>query len=154
MTSKEALERINEILLRYDEHYDGEYISIIKQDLERLEEIEQDLEGAFVVIEKLNTQIIQLEEENENLKNYPPEFDGALYFFEGFFEKYQKLEKENQKLKKALELACELLGYRDCPVEQELIDDLDCENRCSEGFEECCKECWKIYFLKEVLENE
>ena len=37
MTSKEALEKINDILLRYYEHYDYSDIEVIKQDLERLE---------------------------------------------------------------------------------------------------------------------
>lgn len=52
----------------------------------------------------------------------------------------------NQKLEKALDKACERLNW-DCPVSQDLIADLDCENRCSDDFEECCKECWKLYFL-------
>lgn len=48
------------------------------------------------------------------------------------------------KLEKALDKACERLDY-DCPVGINLIDDLDCENK-----------CWKKYFLNladvEVLE--
>ena len=39
MTSKEALERLNEKLLRYDEHYDYADIELIKQDIDRLEKI-------------------------------------------------------------------------------------------------------------------
>lgn len=65
-------------------------------------------------------------------------------------ERLEELEKENQKLKdytKALDKACERLDW-DCPVSQELVDDLDCEN-CNDN----CKECWKKYFLKEVLED-
>ena len=64
---------------------------------------------------------------------------------------FDKLKKENQELKdyiKALDKACEILDW-DCPVSQELVDDLDCEN-CNDNY----KECWKKYFLKEVLENE
>ena len=38
-----------------------------------------------------------------------------------------ELYAENTKLKKALEKACEKLDCT-CPVEEELIDDLDCEN--------------------------
>ena len=66
-------------------------------------------------------------------------------------ERKEELEKENQELKdyiKALDKACEILDW-DCPVSQDLVDDLDCEN-CNDNY----KECWKKYFLKEVLENE
>ena len=44
MTSKEELERLNEKLLRYDEHYDYADIEIIKQDLDRLEKLEKVIE--------------------------------------------------------------------------------------------------------------
>lgn len=50
------------------------------------------------------------------------------------------------KLEKALDKACERLNW-DCPVSQAVIDDLDCEKRCSSNFEEVCKECWKMYFM-------
>lgn len=53
---------------------------------------------------------------------------------------------ENEKFEKALELACKMLDY-DCPVSQELIDDLDCE-MCCDNYEEC----WKKYFLNKVEE--
>lgn len=59
-----------------------------------------------------------------------------------------ELKKENEKLKKALDKACEMLEW-DCPVEQDLIDDLDCEN-CNGTY----KESWKKYFLNEVKDNE
>ena len=58
-----------------------------------------------------------------------------------------ELIKENQILKKALDKACEMLEWG-CPVEQDLIDDLDCENCKSTE-----KECWKKYFLNEALED-
>lgn len=58
------------------------------------------------------------------------------------------LKSKIEQLEKALEKACERLDYS-CPVEEELIDDLDCEN-----CESDCKECWKKYFLKEVLDCE
>ena len=57
-----------------------------------------------------------------------------------------KLQLENEKLKKALELACEMLGDWDCPVSQDLIYDLDCE-ACCDNY----KECWKKYFMKTVV---
>ena len=74
-------------------------------------------------------------------------------------EAYEQLKQDHDKtlinngelvvkvveLEKALNKACERLDW-DCPVSQELIDDLDCEN-CKDEY----KECWKIYFLKEVL---
>lgn len=59
-----------------------------------------------------------------------------------------ELIKENQILKKALDKACEMLEWG-CPVEQDLIDYLDCEN-CKNTE----KECWKKYFLNEVKDNE
>ena len=56
-----------------------------------------------------------------------------------------------EKLEKAFDKACERLDW-DCPEEQNLIDDFidyfDCEN-CKNTE----KECWKKYFLKEVLEE-
>ena len=57
-----------------------------------------------------------------------------------------------EKLEKAFDKACESLDW-DCPEGQNLIDDFidyfDCEN-CKNTE----KECWKKYFLKEVLEDE
>ena len=56
-----------------------------------------------------------------------------------------------EKLEKAFDKACERLDWG-CPEEQNLIDDFidyfDCEN-CKNTE----KECWKKYFLKEVLEE-
>lgn len=67
----------------------------------------------------------------------------------------EKIEKDLdrlEKLEKAFDKACESLDWG-CPEEQNLIDDFidyfDCEN-CKNTE----KECWKKYFLKEVLENE
>ena len=57
-----------------------------------------------------------------------------------------------EKLENAFDKACESLDW-DCPEGQNLIDDFidyfDCEN-CKNTE----KECWKKYFLKEVIENE
>ena len=92
--------------------------------------------------------VFEIEEVN---KKYPYiDFDTTKEDYLVKFESltYEELEKENNKLKKALDKACEMLEWG-CPVEQDLIDDLDCEN-CKNTE----KECWKKYFLKEVLENE
>ena len=51
-----------------------------------------------------------------------------------------------EKLEKALDKACEKLDYTCIPVEEELVEDLDCDNN--------CKECWKKYFMKEVSKND
>ena len=59
-----------------------------------------------------------------------------------------KLIQENEKLKKALAEACKMLSW-DCPCGQDLIDDLDCENRCQPDID--YSECWMKYFIKEVL---
>ena len=61
------------------------------------------------------------------------------------------LEQQNEKLEKAFKLACKRLDW-DCPCGQDLIDDLDCENRCQPDID--YSECWVKYFLKEVLGNE
>lgn len=53
-----------------------------------------------------------------------------------------------EKLEQALDKACERLEWT-CPVDQELVEDLDCEN-CKDTY----KECWKKYFMKEVSKND
>ena len=62
---------------------------------------------------------------------------------------YEDLDRL-EKLEKAFDKACERLDWG-WPEEQNLIDDFidyfDCEN-CKNTE----KECWKKYFLKEVLE--
>lgn len=79
----------------------------------------------------------QLEKENRELRKAVKSWN----------ENGGKLIKQNTKLKQALEKACERLDD-DCPVSQELIDDLDCEE-----CESNCKECWVKYFLKQVFES-
>ena len=97
------------------------------------------------IIKKSLSRLEQLEKENQELKetinDLQKDYDALDY-------EQVELYAENTKLKKALEKACEKLDYT-CPVEEELIDDLDCEN-----CESDCKECWKKYFLKEVLQDE
>ena len=77
--------------------------------------------------------------------------DNALLFPIGFEKIFQDLDRL-EKLEKAFDKACESLDW-DCPEGQNLIDDFidyfDCEN-CKNTE----KECWKKYFLKEVIENE
>jgi uncharacterized protein (DUF3084 family) len=63
-----------------------------------------------------------------------------------------KIGREKYQLEKALDKAYERLNW-DCPVSQAVIDDLDCENRCSSDFEEVCKECWKMFFLNLVVDE-
>ena len=75
--------------------------------------------------------------------------DNALLFPIGFEKIFQDLYRL-ENLEKAFDKACESLDW-DCPSGQNLIDDFidyfDCEN-CKNTE----KECWKKYFLKEVLE--
>lgn len=92
--------------------------NIIKQDLDRLEKENQELKEKFKMLE-----------ENEEV----------------VLTTLEIAVQENIKMKKALDKSCEMLDYT-CPVEEELIDDLDCEN-CKDNY----KECWKKFFLKEVL---
>ena len=63
---------------------------------------------------------------------------------QGILALNKRVIERNKRLLKALDKACERLDW-DCPVGQNLIDDLDCEN-CDIDKE---KECWKKYFLKE-----
>lgn len=68
MTSKEALERINNILLRYDEHYDYLDIEVIKQDLERLKELEKEYNTLKKEYDTKDLECCSLQRENHNLK--------------------------------------------------------------------------------------
>lgn len=61
---------------------------------------------------------------------------------------FKMVENYIERLEKALDKACERLE-ESCPVDQELVEDLDCDN-CNDN----CKKCWKKYFMKEVLGNE
>lgn len=54
------------------------------------------------------------------------------------------------KYEEAFDRSCNYIAdsLGECPVSQDLVDDLDCEN-CSDNY----VDCWKKYFM-EVLENE
>ena len=96
------------------------YYDLVLKALERLEELEKEYDNLKKDYDNKDLECIDLYKENQELKDYI----------------------------KALDKACEILDW-DCPVSQDLVDDLDCEN-CNDNY----KECWKKYFLKEVLENE
>lgn len=107
-------------------------------------------------VEQLNNlkqQVIDLKVANKDKAETIKAMKQELLEYNQLRDRFKVLYDENQKLKKALDKACKMLDW-DCPVSQDLIADLDCENRCSTDFEECCRECWKIYFLKEVLKDE
>ena len=57
-----------------------------------------------------------------------------------------------EKLEKAFDKACERLEYYTgtCPFEQELIYETNCDLNCKDTY----KECWKKYFMIEVLHND
>ena len=121
-------------------HYDNinKCLLTIKQDLERLEEFEEVLNGhCSKCVNRENNICVGMDA--------PIHIDTLINCIE---MENQELKEENNKLKKALDKACEMLEWG-CPVEQDLIDDLDCEN-CKNTE----KECWKKYFLNEVVENE
>ena len=147
MTSKEWVK--NELSLSNDclTTTDRIMLSKILKDLERLEQIEkaQDLEiGNLKFIDNENKYQVAI----RVLKEAFIVLGKSDITNTCWFKYLEELEKENQILKKALDKACEMLEWG-CPVEQDLIDYLDCEN-CKNTE----KECWKKYFLKEVLENE
>lgn len=60
------------------------------------------------------------------------------------YSEYEFIQGTILRLSRALDKACERLDW-DCPVSQDLIDDLDCEN-CTNN----SKSCWRKYFLGEV----
>lgn len=79
----------------------------------------------------------ELEKENQELK------EANKYLLNMSVD----LHNEKEELKKAFDKACERLDWS-CPTEQDLVDDFDCEN-CKDDY----KECWKKYFLNEVLKE-
>ena len=95
MTSKEALKRINNFLIRCDENYDYREVETIKQDLERLEKIEN-LRTTTNALEhclaKYMNKCIELEKENTTLKI-----------------KVKAWEKQGEKYKKAIDSLKEVL---------------------------------------------
>lgn len=150
MNSKECLERLlkyanineAELITKYGYSASND-IETIKQDLDRLEKLEQENNSlrAFVgnlqfCRERETRKIEELEKKNQELLVNKNVAQGIV----------TKLKEENDKLKKALDKACEKLDYTCIPVEEELVEDLDCDNN--------CKECWKKYFMKEVLHND
>ena len=97
-----------------------------------MSEIEQQLK----VLKRIYQKIEELEKENARLKIES----------NNEYLRARKLFLKNEKLELALDKACEKLDYTCIPVEEELVEDLDCDNN--------CKECWKKYFMKEVLHND
>lgn len=132
MTSKEIQEMIID-LEEQIERFGG--MSQFNYQLDILKSYKQDLERLEV-----------LEKENEELKLWNEKYFSELKRW-GYPEAPIHIS-EYAKLKKALEKACKILSW-DCPCCQDLIDDLDCENRCQPDIDYA--ECWKKYFLKEVL---
>lgn len=133
MNSKEALKRIyNDAISMNEIEEDVEEIKkdyeLIKQDLDRLEQLEKERQEVETRLSSKETNT----------------FDEIATMIKKAND-YDVLVNKCKQLEKALEKSCELLDYT-CPVEEELIDDLDCEN-CEDNY----KECWKIFFLKEVL---
>ena len=123
----------------YDD--DIKIFETIKKDLEAYKQLKQDHDKTLINNGELCVKVCKLENEVQELKlekkilniMYKDVRDTASFYM-----------SKCEKLEKALDKACERLW--DCPVSQELIDDLDCEN-CKDEY----KECWKKFFLKEVL---
>lgn len=111
---------------------------------EEAEEIKQ----AFKELKQDLDQLEKLEKENKELK----ETNNIVFFKNNSNDiRIKNIINENAKLKQALDKACERLEYYidNCPCGEELIEDLDCDE-CDNN----CKECWKKYFMKEVLDND
>lgn len=102
------------------------------------------LERAYKNNEVMTKDLNELINRNLELKDKIKELEELL---DSLQKDYDHLSEEDLKLEQALEKACERLDYT-CPVEEELIEDLNCEN-CEDNY----KKCWKKYFLKEVFES-
>lgn len=129
--------------LHFKEIFETEY-DIIKKDLDRLEKLEianKNNEGLVRENVELINKNLELGKENQELRLFANKLNNTNFILSGELA-------DAEKYKQALEKACERLDD-DCPVSQELIDDLDCEN-CNNN----CKECWKKFFLKEAEEND
>jgi tetratricopeptide (TPR) repeat protein len=124
MTSKEIQQKIIELENQIEQF--GEMITLTNQ-LSILKSYKQDLERL------------------EALKNKNAALKIKVRAWEIQSDKYKQ---EIEQLKKAIEKASKILSW-DCPCSQDLTDDLDCENRCQPDIDYA--ECWKKYFLKEVL---
>lgn len=121
MNSKEALETLGNVEVA---------VTTIKSGITHFKTLKEQYETEFEILEKELLFIRDIKPFNVHQKQV------------------EQLEKENTKLKQALEKACERLDYT-CPVEEELIEDLNCEE-CNSNSEEC----WAKFFLKEALKNE
>ena len=152
ISPEEAMQRIRNTCIKYGVNRDG--YEIIKKDLDKLEQLENEnqklkeryneLQFDYNDLQKdydvLDAECIELEKENQELRLFANKLNNTNFVLCGELA-------DAEKYKQALEKACERLDD-DCPVSQELIDDLDCEN-CNNN----CKECWKKFFLKEAEEN-
>ena len=127
MSSLEALKQIEkELYLLLPKNIRDTLIQTIKQDLERLK---------------------QLEKENQEWKEAYIKVNEELHcaFARGTDSARFDVLEENEKLEKALDKACEMIAI--CPP-------IDVDVETCEKVENECKECWKKYFLKEVLCND
>ena len=84
-------------------------------------------------IVKLEDLVKIIKQDLERLEMFEQNYDTTV-------RRNKELIEENEKLNQALDKACKRLDYT-CPVEEELIEDLDCEN-CKDNY----KECWKKFF--------
>ena len=122
-----------------------------KQELEKL--IENILEQGKVVT--VNPDLIL----NINIENFIPIIQRACEELDRVeelrkdivttYESNKLLREENAKLKKVIDKACEKLEWT-CPFEQKLMFETDCDLNCKDTY----KECWKKYFMKEVLQDD
>ena len=127
----------------------------IKQDLERLEQLEKEKEQLKNDIKLNETQIDDLTLEVANYKHALEEKNEIIMDLKEDLRLTtiertnceDIWEEEHQKccqLEKALDKACEMIAI--CPPN---VNVEECEK-----VENECKECWKKYLLSEVLENE
>lgn len=144
MKSLEALENMDRYCLE-NEHYDREDYNIIKQDLERLENLEK--ANILLTLKMQNEinyaikEINKLKQENQELKDLQELNKQGLW----------NLKQKNQKLTKAIKLLKRFL----C-VECELYDEVDNKERYElRAFGSgIISDIETIQLLKEVLGNE
>ena len=169
MTSKEFIKNyvncIGSSQETKEEKEDLKLMLKVLKDLERLEQLEKRNKELVNIIDELREENFKIKQiqtciwgeqdavRQKQIETLIKENQDLKVFVDAYANTRDELLIKNEQLEKALDLACERLNW-DCPVSQDLIADLDCENRCTDDFEECCKECWKLYFLKEVLKDE
>ena len=122
----------------------------VKQDLDRLEELEKENQGLRISLEKCGTHIEVIEKELRRLENENQTLKERLYKVQYLEKENSKLFGENQKLKHAVEILKERGGIN-------LFINRNSNNKLTLDFDDCIScvlEPKEYVLLKEVLKHE